>query len=100
VTATTFNEPPQGQDTAQTEQSQPLDGTEPRTDDARSTREAVEGGTSADEGRQDGLVGAIKPADERQGCGARQEGLAAPDDAPTQPHESHRELGSENKNKG
>ncbi|KAH9925998.1 uncharacterized protein B0H18DRAFT_954896 [Fomitopsis serialis] len=112
MTARTLDVSPQEQDAAQTsEHPQPLNAIEPRVDDLDASRgvaehgaDADEGrqGADADEGRQGGLVGAAEHADEHQGGDARpsQEGLASPDDTPTQPPESHFESASQNAHSG
>ncbi|KAH9925982.1 uncharacterized protein B0H18DRAFT_359011 [Fomitopsis serialis] len=102
VTATTVDEPPQGQDAAQTGSVQSLDYEDPHADDSGAARGVAEHGADADEGCQGGLVGATEHADEHQGgdAGPSQEGLAAPGDTPTQPSESHFESASQNANSG
>ncbi|TFY59033.1 hypothetical protein EVJ58_g6032 [Rhodofomes roseus] len=96
--ATTLDESesPQGPDAAQAESVHPLGYTEPHADDSDAARAVAATGTSADEGRQDGLAGAIERADGRQGSDAHSslEGLAAPGGIPTRPSASHQELGN------
>ncbi|KAH9926018.1 uncharacterized protein B0H18DRAFT_1007520 [Fomitopsis serialis] len=102
VTATTADEPPQGQDAAQAGSVQSLDYEDPHADDSGAARGVAEDGADADEGRQGGLVGASEHADESQGGDARpsQEGLASPGDTPTQLSASHCEPCSQSPNDG
>ncbi|KAH9926026.1 uncharacterized protein B0H18DRAFT_1007586 [Fomitopsis serialis] len=99
--ATTLDESPQAQDTAQTGSVQSLDYTDPHADDSDASRGVAERGADADEGRQGGLVGAIEHADRRQDGVARpsQEEIAAPGDAPAQ-SESRLQLDRQNAGSG
>ena len=102
MTATTADEPPQGQDAAQAGSVQSLDYEDPHADDSGAARGVAEHGADADEGRQGGLVSAAEHADEDQGGDVRpsQEGLTAPYDAPTQLSKSHCEPCSQSQNDG
>ncbi|KAH9921064.1 uncharacterized protein B0H18DRAFT_956815 [Fomitopsis serialis] len=99
VTATMFDESPQGPDAAQTESAQSLDYTDPHTDDSDATRGVAEHGADADEGPQDGLRGTSEDSDGRQYGDTGQEGLVNTRDVPAQP-ESHFESPSQNESSG